>query len=47
MVVPVGPQYSTQLLKVGVKQDDGKVHFRTTLPVAFVPMVKMPDSTLN
>jgi protein-L-isoaspartate(D-aspartate) O-methyltransferase len=47
MIVPVGPQYSTQLLKVGVKQDNGKVQFRTTLPVAFVPMVKIPDSTLN
>ncbi len=47
IIVPIGPQYSTQLLKLGVKQADGKVRFRTTLPVAFVPMVKMPDSALN
>lgn len=39
MVIPVGPRYSTQFLKVGVKKDDGKVSFHSTLPVAFVPMV--------
>lgn len=42
IIVPVGPQYSTQLLKLGIKGEDGKVRFRTTLPVAFVPMIKNP-----
>ncbi len=45
IIVPVGPRFSTQLLKRGVKQVDGKVRFRTTLPVAFVPMVKKPVET--
>ncbi len=45
IIVPVGPRFSTQLLKRGVKQGDGKVRFRTTLPVAFVPMVKKPVET--
>ena len=45
IIVPVGPRFSTQLLKRGVKQDDGKVRFRTTLPVAFVPMVKKSVET--
>jgi len=45
MIVPVGRQYCTQLLKLGVKLNDGKVRFRSTLPVAFVPMVKKPVET--
>ncbi len=40
MIVPVGRQFSTQILKLGVKNKAGKVRFRSTLPVAFVPMVK-------
>ncbi len=42
MIVPVGRQYSTQILKLGTKKEDGSVDFRSTLPVAFVPMVKGP-----
>lgn len=42
IIVPVGPRFSTQLLKLGIKGEDGKVRFRTTLPVAFVPMIKNP-----
>lgn len=42
MVVPVGPPHATQFLKVGVKEENGTVAFRSTLPVAFVPMVKNP-----
>ncbi len=40
MVVPVGARFGPQVLKRGVKGEDGKVRFRSTLPVAFVPMVK-------
>lgn len=42
IVVPVGRQNSAQILKLGVKEDDGSVRFRSTLPVTFVPMVKVP-----
>lgn len=40
MVVPVGARSGPQVLKRGVKGEDGRVRFRSTLPVAFVPMVK-------
>ena len=40
MVVPVGRQGETQTLVLGVKQADGTLKTRKTLPVAFVPMVK-------
>jgi len=39
IVVPVGPVFSTQILKVGDKDKAGKMHFTSTLPVAFVPMI--------
>jgi len=39
IVIPVGPAYSTQFLKVGVKDSNGKMHYASTLPVAFVPML--------
>ena len=42
IIVPVGRQFSTQILKLGAKKNDGRVSFRSTLPVAFVPMVKGP-----
>jgi protein-L-isoaspartate(D-aspartate) O-methyltransferase len=45
IIVPVGPRFSTQLLKLGIKGEDGKVRFRTTLPVAFVPMIKNPATS--
>ncbi len=40
MVVPVGRPRATQILMLGVKQADGTLKTRKTLPVAFVPMVK-------
>lgn len=40
MVIPVGEPYSTQILKVGIKTADGKTAFTSTLPVAFVPLIK-------
>lgn len=40
MIVPVGPAHATQFLKLGRKGENGTVKFRSTLPVAFVPMVK-------
>ncbi|MBL6931374.1 MAG: protein-L-isoaspartate(D-aspartate) O-methyltransferase [Rhodospirillales bacterium] len=42
MILPVGRQFSPQILKRGIKLNDGRVSFRSTLPVAFVPMVKGP-----
>lgn len=47
IIIPVGRRYGSQLLKLGVKQANGKMRFRATLPVAFVPMVKQPDSALH
>jgi protein-L-isoaspartate(D-aspartate) O-methyltransferase len=40
MVVPVGRPRATQTLVLGVKQADGTLKTKKTLPVAFVPMVK-------
>jgi protein-L-isoaspartate(D-aspartate) O-methyltransferase len=40
MVVPVGRPHQTQTLVLGVKQADGTLKTKKTLPVAFVPMVK-------
>ena len=40
MVVPVGRARQTQTLLLGVKQADGTLKTRKTLPVAFVPMVE-------
>lgn len=42
LIVPVGRQFSPQMLKLGLKKDNGRVSFRSTLPVAFVPMVESP-----
>ncbi len=39
IVVPVGPAHSNQILKLGQRDEGGKMHFASTLPVAFVPMV--------
>ena len=39
IIVPVGPVGSTQMLKVGYKDQGGAMHFTSILPVAFVPMV--------
>lgn len=40
MVVPIGRPRATQTLVLGVKQADGTLKTKKTLPVAFVPMVK-------
>ncbi|MHA1597844.1 MAG: protein-L-isoaspartate(D-aspartate) O-methyltransferase [Alphaproteobacteria bacterium] len=40
MVIPVGDVFSRQVLKVGIKRADGAIDFTSTLPVAFVPLVK-------
>jgi len=40
IVIPVGPPSQTQILKFGMKGHDGKMVYTSTLPVAFVPMVK-------
>jgi protein-L-isoaspartate(D-aspartate) O-methyltransferase len=39
IIVPIGPVHSNQILKVGYKDKGGKMHFASTLPVAFVPMI--------
>ena len=39
IIVPVGPVHGRQTLKVGYKDNGGKMHFTSTLPVAFVPMI--------
>lgn len=38
MIVPVGPTYSTQELRLIEKKDDGTLTTRTIAPVRFVPM---------
>jgi len=43
MVVPVGPQGTSQTLKVIEKQADGEISTREVIPVGFVPMVKPED----
>lgn len=40
MVIPIGEPYSTQILKVGIKAADGSAVFKSTLPVAFVPLIE-------
>lgn len=40
MVIPVGREHETQILHVGVKQEDGRLAISGALPVAFVPMVR-------
>ncbi len=38
MIIPVGCQYQGQDLTVVEKHDDGSIHSKVVLPVAFVPM---------
>lgn len=40
MVIPVGSAFVTQQLTLVEKEDDGRVHTRQLLPVAFVPLVR-------
>ena len=44
IIVPIGPVHGSQVLKVGYKDKSGKMHFTSTLPVAFVPMVPGQNS---
>lgn len=44
VIVPIGPVHGNQILKVGDKDESGRMHFRSTLPVAFVPMVSGQSS---
>ncbi len=39
IIIPVGPIHANQILKVGYKDKGGSMHFTSTLPVAFVPMM--------
>ena len=43
MVIPLGPRFSTQMLHVGVKDNQGRFTHRPLLPVAFVPLVSRGD----
>lgn len=40
MVIPVGPVYAMQYLTVAVKQEDGTLDTRQTMPVRFVPFTR-------
>lgn len=40
LVVPVGPQYGAQYLKVLTKEADGEISTRNVIPVAFVPFTR-------
>jgi len=44
IIVPIGPVHGNQILKVGIKDKVGKMHFASTLPVVFVPMVPGQNS---
>lgn len=39
MVLPVGPNFQTQSLKIVTKNDRGEIRTREVMPVVFVPMV--------
>jgi protein-L-isoaspartate(D-aspartate) O-methyltransferase len=39
MVVPVGEPFREQMLVLVTKDEDGEVHTKDVLPVAFVPLV--------
>ena len=43
MVIPLGAQFSRQMLHLGLKDKDGRFAHRPVLPVAFVPLVSRPD----
>ncbi len=43
MVIPIGPVHQTQMLYVGTKGKDGKLHAKAALPVAFVPMIHVRE----
>lgn len=45
MVIPIGPVHSVQRLVLLEKDNEGKVHTRTVLPVAFVPLTGGPANT--
>ena len=40
LVIPVGPNYRVQMLKVLTKQEDGSVETRDVIPVVFVPFTR-------
>lgn len=40
LVIPVGPQYGAQYLKVLTKDDDGEISTDNVIPVAFVPFTR-------
>ncbi len=44
LIVPVGPRYDVQDLRVMVKDQAGHVTTRSVIPVRFVPLVKGRDS---
>ena len=46
LVIPVGGRYTGQQLRVIHKDEDGVVHSRSVLPVAFVPLVDVPESVV-
>lgn len=43
MVIPLGAQFSSQMLHLGIKDMKGRFAHRPVLPVAFVPLVSRPD----
>jgi protein-L-isoaspartate(D-aspartate) O-methyltransferase len=43
MIIPVGPPFMVQNLMLVEKDDQGRVHTRALLPVAFVPLVGAGD----
>ena len=47
LVIPVGPQGSTQWLTVWVRDADGLLHEERKLPVRFVPLVREGDGSVD